>query len=121
MDLPGRVRPIHAESKPMPDSTETAVTLINILTVEPHNQQKLVALLKENTESVVKTLHGWLSTDLVASADGRHVAIYSRWHAPADLEDMRTDPRMLAYFPRIAELASLTSIAGRNVMSNYHS
>ena len=33
--------------------TKEVTTLINILTVEPENQQKLIKLLRDNTESVV--------------------------------------------------------------------
>jgi len=34
------------------------------LTVEPENQQKLIELLRGNTESVVTRLDGWISTAL---------------------------------------------------------
>ena len=41
--------------------TKKVTTLINILTVEPENQQKLIKLLRDNTESVVSRLDGWIS------------------------------------------------------------
>ncbi len=105
----------------MPTNIHTPVALINVLSVEPQSQHALVALLRENTEAVIITLKGWISTNLIASADGRQVAIYSQWEAPADIDAMRADPRMRAYFPRIAELASLNSIAGEIVMSHHRS
>lgn len=39
-------------------------TLINVLTVEPENQAKLLDSLRQNAESVVSTLPGWISTSL---------------------------------------------------------
>jgi hypothetical protein len=38
--------------------TKEVTTLINILTVEPENQQKLIKLLRDSTESVVSRLDG---------------------------------------------------------------
>ncbi len=86
-------------------------TLINILTVEPENQQKLIELLRGNTESVVTRLDGW-STSFIAAEDQRHVVIYSQWRDFASVEAMRANPDMVAYFPRIAALAALDSFAG---------
>ena len=93
------------------------VTLINVLSIEPNKEKQLVELLGENIESVIKTLKGWIGTDLIASADGRQLVICSQWETSADIEAMRTNPRMVAYFPRVAELASLSSVAGEVVMS----
>ena len=99
-------------------TTATPVTLVNILTVEPQNQEKLVELLRHNTETIITTLKGWIATNLIASSDGKRVVIHSQWETPADVEAMRTDTRMRAYFPKIAELASLDSTLGAVVMSH---
>ena len=55
--------------------TKKVTTLINILTVEPENQQKLIQLLRDNTESVVSGLDGWISTSFIAATDKGHVVI----------------------------------------------
>ena len=86
--------------------------LINVLKVEPAKQDALVALLQQNTDSVITTLAGWKSTRLIAAADGASVIIYSEWETPAAVAAMRNDPRMQAYFPQIAALASIDSIVG---------
>ncbi|MGA3347584.1 MAG: antibiotic biosynthesis monooxygenase family protein [Candidatus Sulfotelmatobacter sp.] len=99
--------------------TEQVTTLINVLTVEPENQQKLIELLRGNTENVVSRLDGWISTSFVAAKDRRHVVIYSQWRDLASVEAMRTNPDMVAYFPRIAALAAFDSLAG-NVVYNHH-
>jgi quinol monooxygenase YgiN len=107
-------------SEQMTSTPNTPVTLVNILAVRPEKQQMLVDLLQENTETVIRTLKGWIATDLISSADGEQVVIHSRWETQADVNAMRADPRMVAYFPRIAELASLKSIVGKVVMSHHH-
>jgi quinol monooxygenase YgiN len=99
--------------------TKEVATLINIFTVEPENQQKLIDLLHGNTESVVTRLDGWISTSFIAARDQRHVVIYSQWRDLASVEAMRTNPDMAAYFPRIAALATLDSFAG-DVVYNHH-
>ncbi len=93
------------------------VTLINLLKVEPAKQEALLALLKENLDTVIRTLDGWRTTRLIAGADGAGVVIYSEWETPAAVEGMRNDPRMQAYFPRFMELASLDTVVGATVLS----
>lgn len=87
-------------------------TLLNALTVDPANQPQLLELLRENTNTVVRTLDGWISTNVIASADGARVVIHSQWRDAAAVEAMRRDSRMVAYFPRIAALAAFDSIVG---------
>jgi quinol monooxygenase YgiN len=96
---------------------DTSVTLVNLLKVKSGKQDALIALLKQNIDTVIRTLHGWKATRLIAAKDGAGVVIYSEWESPAAIEAMRSDPRMKAYFPRIAELASLDSITGSVVLS----
>lgn len=97
--------------------SDESVILINLLKVEPTKQDALIALLKQSTDTVVRTLHGWKATRLIATKDGAGVVIYSEWETSAAIEAMRSDPRMKAYFPKIIELASLDSIMGSTVLS----
>jgi quinol monooxygenase YgiN len=99
--------------------TKKITTLVNILTVEPKNQQKLIKLLRDNTESVVSRLDSWISTSFIAATDQRHVVIYSQWRDLASVEAMQTNQDMVAYFPRIAALAAFDSLAG-DVVYNHH-
>jgi len=85
-------------------------THINVLTVEPGNQTKLVELLREHTERVVTTLPGWISTSMAVSHDRRRVLIYSQWRDPASIQAMQSHPQMRSFFPRIAALAAFDSI-----------
>jgi len=97
--------------------SDESVTLVNLLKVKPGKQEALIALLKQNIETVIRTLHGWRTTRLIAAKDGASVVIYSEWETPAAVQAMRNDPRMKAYFPKIQELASIESISGATVLS----
>ena len=97
--------------------SDTSVILINLLKARPGQQEALLALLKQNTDTVVRTLPGWKTTRLIAARDGAGVVIYSEWQSPAAIEAMRSDQRMQAYFPKILELASLDSLMGSAVWS----
>jgi quinol monooxygenase YgiN len=93
------------------------ITLLNVLTVEPANQPALLELLRTNTDTVVATLDGWISTKLIASTDGKRVIIYSEWRDAGAVDAMRQHPDMRAYFPRITALATFDSLAGEVVHS----
>jgi quinol monooxygenase YgiN len=97
--------------------SDESVILINLLKVKPGKQDALIALLQQNTDTVIRSLPGWKSTRLIAAQDGAGVVIYSEWETPAAVAAMRGDPRMQAYFPKILELASLDSIVGSAVLS----
>ncbi len=97
--------------------SDEAVILVNVLKVEPSKQEALIALLRQNIDTVIRTLHGWKATRLIAAKDGTSVVIYSEWETPAAVDAMRSDPRMKAYFPKIVELASFDSIVGSAVLS----
>jgi quinol monooxygenase YgiN len=92
--------------------SDESVILINLLKAKPGKQEALFALLKQNTDAVIRTLPGWKTTRLIAARDGSGVAIYSEWETSAAIEAMRVDPRMTAFFPKISELASLESMVG---------
>lgn len=98
--------------------TDAPVILINLLKSKPGQQEALIALLKQNTETVIATLPGWKTTRLIAAEDGSGVAIYSEWDSAAAVTAMRGDPRMQAYFPKILALASLDSLTGAPVFSH---
>ena len=50
--------------------SDESVILINLLKVKPGKQDALIALLKQNTDTVVRKLPGWKTTRLIAAKDG---------------------------------------------------
>ena len=99
--------------------TKEVTTLINLLTVEPEDQPKLIQLLRENTDNVVTRLDGWISTSFLVAKDHSRVVIYSQWRDLAAVEAMQSNPEMIVYFPRVAALAAFDSFAG-HVVYNHH-
>ncbi len=82
------------------------VTLINVFTVEPEHQQRLVALLVEATESVMNKRPGYVSANIHRGLDGRHVVNYAQWRSRADFEAMLQDPEARAHMGEVAKLAT---------------
>ena len=69
-------------------STEQDVTtLVNVFTVRPENQQRLVDVLAEAAETM-KTIHGYVSSNLHKSLDGKKVVNYVQWESAEDFEAM---------------------------------
>lgn len=73
------------------------MTLINVFTVEPENQQKLVDLLVEATEKTMKSLPGFVSANIHKSADSVRVANYAQWRSREDFEAMLKTPEATAH------------------------
>jgi quinol monooxygenase YgiN len=81
------------------------VTLINVFTVEPENQQKLANMLVEATEKTMKNLSGFVSATIHKSADGVRVANYAQWRRREDFEAMLKNPEATAHMKPIMEIA----------------
>jgi quinol monooxygenase YgiN len=81
------------------------VTFINVFTVEPGNQVKLVELLTHATERSVRHAPGFVSASLHRSLDGTKVTMYAQWRSIEDYEAMRADPRPLPYLQQALTMA----------------
>ena len=68
------------------------VTLINVFTVDPANQQRLVDLLTRATDGFVSRAPGFISSTLHRSVDATKVAMYAQWRSAEDYRAMRQDP-----------------------------
>jgi quinol monooxygenase YgiN len=68
------------------------VTLINVFTVEPANQRRLIELLTEATEASVRQAPGFVSARLHRSIDGTKVTMYAQWRSMDEYQAMRRDP-----------------------------
>ena len=81
------------------------VTLINVFTVEPENQQRLVDMLIEATEKTMRGLSGFVSANIHKSADGVRVANYAQWRSRQDFEAMLKNPEARAHMKPIMGIA----------------
>ena len=84
---------------------EMPVTLINVFTVEPRNQQRLIDLLVEATDRSVRHAAGFISARLHRSLDGTKVTMVAEWRSAADYEVMRADPAPLPYLQQALAIA----------------
>jgi quinol monooxygenase YgiN len=85
-------------------------TLINVFSVAPADRDRLVALLKEGTDSWISKLPGFVSSSLHVSRDGQRVVIYGQWRNAESIAAMRQHPEMPAYFERIKAMAQMDAI-----------
>lgn len=82
------------------------VTLINVFTVEPENQQRLVDVLVEATEKVMSLQSGFISANLHKSLDGTRVANYSQWASVEEYQAMLQNPQVLPHMKEATQLAT---------------
>jgi quinol monooxygenase YgiN len=87
-------------------TTDSIVTLINVFTVEPAKQQRLVELLSRATEGSVRHAPGFVSASLHRSTDGTKVAMYAQWRSLAEYHAMRQDPAPLPYLQAALAIAT---------------
>src|SRR5271165_3784651 len=81
------------------------VTLINVFTVDPMNQQRLVELLARATDTSVRHAPGFVSSALHRSLDGTKVTMYAQWRTIEDYEAMRKNPAPAPYLQEALTIA----------------
>jgi heme-degrading monooxygenase HmoA len=95
---------------------QDVATLINVFTVAPEDQQRLVDLLVEATEKVMSKQPGYVSANIHKSLDGTRVTNYAQWRSREDFEEifrnsdvtvhMREAEKLaIAYEPHLYEVA----------------
>ena len=88
-------------------STEQdVVTLVNVFTVAPEDQQRLFDLLVEATEEVINKLPGFVSANLHRSYDGTKVTNYAQWRSREDFEAMLKHPDASVHLREAARIAA---------------
>jgi len=65
-------------------------TIINVFTVAPSDQARLVELLTRATQSSVRHIPGFVSAALHRSLDGTKVTMYAQWRTIEDYQRMRS-------------------------------
>ncbi len=91
-------------------ATETQLlTLINVFTVDPENQQQLIDVLAEATTAMTRQ-PGFISANLHRSADGRRVVNYAQWRSQDDFDAMQANPEAGTHMRQAAQLATFDPI-----------
>lgn len=81
------------------------VTLINVFTVAPNNQQRLLDLLTSATETSVRHAPGFISSSLHRGIDGTKVTMYAQWRSVEDYQAMRENPAPLPFLQQALAIA----------------
>jgi quinol monooxygenase YgiN len=81
------------------------VILINVFAVDPANQQQLLDLLTNATETSVRNVPGFISAKLHRSLDGTKVAMYAQWRSVETYQAMRENPDPLPYLQKAHAIA----------------
>jgi quinol monooxygenase YgiN len=97
------------------------VTLINVFTVRPGDQDRVVDLLEAATEQTMKKLPGFVSASIHKSLDGVRVANYAQWQSREAFEAMSKNPDARAHMGPLMEIAQadfhLYEVAGTFTVS----
>ncbi|MGC3954265.1 MAG: antibiotic biosynthesis monooxygenase [Propionicimonas sp.] len=81
------------------------VTFVNIVDVDPSQQQEVIDLLIEGTEKVMSKRPGFISVTLLASLDKSRVINVARWETADDVKATQADPEAAEYAKRTAAIA----------------
>jgi quinol monooxygenase YgiN len=84
----------------------TPIVLINVFTVAPADQQRLIALLVQATEASVRHAPGFISARLHRSLDGAKVTMYAQWRSVEDYQAMRADSSAAPYLEAALQIAT---------------
>ncbi|HEU5046231.1 MAG TPA: antibiotic biosynthesis monooxygenase family protein [Rickettsiales bacterium] len=88
---------------PVIDVSERLITQINVFTVQPENQERLIELLKEAAH-YVSDVPGWVSASLHRSLDGRQVVNYAQCRNYTAQEAVMDKLRKGGFFERNSRL-----------------
>jgi quinol monooxygenase YgiN len=81
------------------------VTLINVFTVAPEDQQRLVDVLVDATRAVMRKQPGFVSANIHRSLDGRRVTNYAQWRSREAFEAMLQNQEAAEHMGEAARIA----------------
>src|ERR1700738_4696939 len=81
------------------------ISLINVFTVDPANQHRLLDLLARATDEFVSRAPGFGSSTLHRSIDGTKVTMYAQWRSAEDYQAMRQGSGSLPFLQEALTIA----------------
>jgi quinol monooxygenase YgiN len=82
------------------------IVLMNVFNVDPANQQRLVEILTEATETSVRHAKGFISATIHQSINGTKVTMYAQWRSLAHDQAMREAPNASRLFAQALSIAT---------------
>jgi heme-degrading monooxygenase HmoA len=102
----------------MTQAEPVPVTMINVFTVEPDNQQALVDLLVQAADEVMRKQPGYLSARIHRSLDGRRVAVDARWRSAEEFVALTENADAAAHMKRARTLATFEPVLYQLVLTH---
>ncbi|MGO9027857.1 MAG: antibiotic biosynthesis monooxygenase family protein [Acidimicrobiales bacterium] len=84
----------------------STVTLVNVFTVEPKDQLRLVEHWQQATEEVIRHLPGFISANVHRSLDGTKVINYAQWESEDAFDAMRHNPEAAAHLRALGQIGT---------------
>jgi heme-degrading monooxygenase HmoA len=81
------------------------LTAINVLSVEPKNQPRVVELLSLASDVLAKNQPGFISANVHRGLDGTKVVNYVQWRSKQDFESVFNNTDFMQLYSQIKELA----------------
>jgi quinol monooxygenase YgiN len=82
------------------------VTLINVFTVKPEDQRRLVELWQKATDDVLRHLTGFVSANVHRSFDGTRVVNYAQWESREAFQAMLSNPDAVPYLEQLGAIGT---------------
>jgi heme-degrading monooxygenase HmoA len=87
-------------------ANDRPLILINVFTVAPDQQERLIELLTKVTGEHVRNAPGFMSSTLHRGLDGTKVTMYAVWESEEAYAAMRNDPGPAAYLQEALSIAT---------------
>ena len=81
------------------------VTFINVFTVAPEDQRRLVDVLVEATRAVMRNKEGFISANIHRSLDGTRITNYAQWRSKEAFDAMLGDREAGEHMGEAARIA----------------
>ena len=85
---------------------DNIATVVNVFSVEPQNQQKLIEIWKAYADEIAQKQTGFISATIHKSFDKTRIANYAQWTRKEYVETMLKVPDAKDYFDQMSEVAS---------------
>lgn len=88
------------------DAEAGLVTLINVFTVDPSEQQHLLEAWQQATDDVMRDQPGFVSATIHRSLDGTKVINYAQWESREAFAAMFQNPKASEQLARLAQIGT---------------
>jgi heme-degrading monooxygenase HmoA len=82
------------------------VTLVNVFTVDPEKQQRLIELWQRATDELIRHLPGFVSANIHRSLDGTKVVNYAQWESADAFNSFLRHAEASEYLRQLSEIGT---------------